>query len=106
MAKFGIGNTSFKKKLASFKKEKEDFAKKKAEEEASKASETASETIAESGPEVPTDVDKVTEKSIEEVKEVADDAASGMKWKLFMATLKNKLSCCWGGAEESKATFM
>jgi hypothetical protein len=106
MAKFGIGNASFKKKMASFKKEKEEFAKKKAEEEASKASETVSETIAETAPEVPTDVDEVAEKSIEEVKEVADDAAGDMKWKLFMAALKNKLSCCWGGAEESKATFM
>lgn len=101
MAKFGLGNSSFKKKMASFKKDKEDFARKKAEEEA------ASKAVAaEIAPEVPTSVDEVTEKAIEEAKEVTDDAAGNLKWTLFLAALKNKVSCCWGGAEESKASFL
>jgi len=104
MAKFGLGNSSFKKKMASMKKDKEALASAK---EAGDLVPDAPEV-----PEVP-DVDELkdaaedkAEEMVEEAKEAGDSAAFNMKWKLFMTGLKNKLSCCWGGAEEPKSSLI
>ena len=108
MAKFGFGNSSFKEKMRSFKKDKEELMAKK---------EAAS--VSTDMPEVP-DADDLKDKTedmkedmeekageiVDDVKEAADDAAGGMKFKLFMMALKNKFSCCFGGDEESKPSFM
>lgn len=112
MAKFGFGNSSFKEKMRSFKKDKEELMAKK---EAASVSTTDMPKV----PEVP-DADDLKDKAedmkedmeekageiVDDVKEAADDAAGGMKFKLFMMALKNKFSCCFGGDEESKPSFM
>jgi len=108
MAKFGLGNSSFKKKMASLKQEKEALA-------ASKTAEAGD--LVPDAPEVPDvevpDVDELkdaaedrAEEMVEEAKEAGGTAAFNMKWKLFMVGLKNKLSSCWGGAEEPKSSLI
>lgn len=115
MAKFGFGNSSFKEKMRSFKKDKEELMAKK---EATSVNTTDMPEVPEV-PEVP-DTDDLKDKTedmkedmegkageiVDDVKEAADDAAGGMKFKLFMMALKNKFSCCFGGDEESKPSFM
>lgn len=104
MAKFGFGNSSFKEKMRSFKKDKEELMAKK---EAASVSTDMPEV-----PEVPDvedmkeDMEEKAGEIVDDVKEAADDAAGGMKFKLFMMALKNKFSCCFGGDEESKPSFM
>ncbi len=67
-------------------------------------------------PEVP-DADELKDQAeakagevVEEVKEKAEDAAGDMagnlKWKLMIAAIKNKLSCCYGGTETSNAGIL
>ena len=114
MAKFGFGNSSFKEKMRSFKKDKEELMAKK---EAASVGTDMPEVP--EVPEVP-DADDLKDKAedmkedmeekageiVDDVKEAADGAAGGMKFKLFMMALKNKFSCCFGGDEESKPSFM
>jgi len=54
-------------------------------------------------PEVP-DIPDVPD--ADELKEMADDAAGDMKWKLMMIAIKSKLSCCYGGTEDAKDGFL
>ena len=103
MGKFGLGNTSLKKKMASLKQDKESLA-------ASKTAEAGD--LVPDAPEVP-DADELkdaaedrAEEMVEEAKEASGTAAFNMKWQLFMVGLKNKLSSCWGGAEEPKASLI
>ncbi len=63
-------------------------------------------------PDVP-DADELKEQAeakagevVEEVKEKAEGAAGDMKWKLMIAAIKSKLSCCYGGTETSNAGIL
>lgn len=67
-------------------------------------------------PDVP-DVDEMKDKAqdqvedvVDDIKEKAEDAAGdlggNMKWKLMIIAIQNKLNCCTGGSESSKAGFL
>ena len=106
MGKFGIGG-SLKKKMASMKADKEALVAK----QAASMEDTLPET-----PEVP-DVDEMkdavedsAEEMVEGAKEAGESAAFNAAWKMKLLMMKNlvvtKLSCCTGGAEESKSSLI
>ena len=105
MGAFGIGNKSFRQKLADLKKRKSEKAAR--DGESATMTEGASVSVPST---VPDEVTTMTEEvavveKLDDIKEASDDGseeaaedAADDKWAF--------MNCCWGGAETSKAGFV
>ena len=56
-------------------------------------------------PDIDPQEDAVPESLLDSMEDI-EDAAIGVKLQLFLASTKKKLSCCFGGEEETKSGFI